>query len=125
MLPGPPFFPEMMDGAWPSSLREGFDAHFCIQNVLPEGIDVVCVGHQCPQPNNGNRLEGTLLNPFARFAVFGCQRHGFTSIHDALWNHGDGVACVNVDALPRYTGRQGTCEPKGRTRNIVLIDVSP
>ena len=65
------------------------------------------IGHQRPQADDRNGLKGTLVNPFAGFAVFGCQRHGLTSVHDALWHHRDRIPRIDVDALAGDTGGEG------------------
>ena len=69
VLARPTFFPKMVDGAWPTAFGKRANADLRVQNVLPEGIDVVGIGHQRPQSNDCNWLKGTLLNPLARFAI--------------------------------------------------------
>ncbi len=120
---GTSFFPEMVDGPWPTAFRERFDADLCIQDVLPKSVNIVRIWHQRTKSNDGNGFERPLLKPFTGFAVLRGQCHSVTSIHDALGNHGDGVPCINVDALTGHAGSKWTGQPQGRPSHIVLIDV--
>ena len=118
------FFPKMIHRPGPAALGQGSNADLGVQDVLPKGIDVMCIGHQRPEANHRNRFKGTLVNSFARFAVFGCQRHGLTSVHDALWHHRDRIPRIDVDALAGDTGGEGAGEPERGTCDVILTDVS-
>ncbi len=89
----------MVNWPRPAPFRKRFDAHFGVEDVLPKGVDVVGIGHEGAQADDSNGLERPLVNSLAGFAVCCGQRHGDTSIHDALGHHRDGVACVHVHAL--------------------------
>ena len=59
----------MVNGSRPTAFGKRANANLQAENVLPEGIDVVGIGHQRPKSNHSNWLKGTLLNPLARFAI--------------------------------------------------------
>ena len=107
------FCPEMVDRARPSPFFDFLDAHMRIDDVLPECFQILCIGHHCSNTDDCNGFKRTLFESFAWFSVIGCDGHVFTSyVHDALWHHGDGIACIDMDALPCYACRSGLASHK-------------
>ena len=103
VLTGPTFLPKVINRSGPSPFRQWCDAHFGIEDVLPEGLNGICIGHHGPEANHSNGLKRTLVQSFAWFSVVRGQGHGITSIHDAFRHHRNGETGVNVNALPGYT----------------------
>ena len=124
MLARSAFFPKMVHRPGPAALGQGSNADLGVQDVLPEGIDVMRIRHQRPETNHRNRFKGPLVNSFARFAVFGCQRHGLTSVHDALRHHRDRIPRIDIDALTGDAGGERTGKPERGACDVILTDVS-
>ena len=84
-------------------LHDFLDADMRVDDVLPECFQILGIGHHRSNTDDCNGFKRTLFKSFAWFSVIGCDGHMFTSyIHDALWHHGDRIACIHVDALSSY-----------------------
>ena len=96
---GAAFLPEVINRTGPPAIGQRANAYLSIEDVLPKGIDVMGIGHQGTQTNDGNGFERPLLNALTGFAVCCGQGHVHTSVHNALRHHRDGIAGIDVDAL--------------------------
>ena len=71
--------PEMVNRSGPPSLRQRPNADLGFENVLPESVNILGIGHQRPQTDDGDGLKRALFDALAGFSILCGQRHGLTS----------------------------------------------